>query len=145
MTTPIIVDVEGAMVAWIKGVAGLTGAGNPLPNGIHFGARSPSRGCWANVQVLAPRNPDDVSDLARVSFSVKAVGSGADQGPRWAAQRAANALARVVGNVHAPVVVTTKMGDVITIWGTGELAGPTWAGDGDGEATYLVDITVRLT
>jgi hypothetical protein len=137
-----LVDVDGAVRAWVNGIPGLTGVGNPLPNGVHFGARSPSQGAWAELRGVVTRQPSDVADIPRYSVAVKAVGSKQDSGAYYAASRAALALARAVVEKHGVGVVTTARGDLVRIVGTGDANGPTYLGNEGGEETFLLDFAI---
>ena len=138
-----VVDVEGAMRAYLQAYPGLTGIGNPITNGIHMAdVRSPGQGTIAQQTLLSPRSTDDTSDDARLSYRVRAVGSenGTRQVAEYAARRLATALHALSGT---EVDVTTKRGDRIRLLVAGNVQGPTWGGDLGGEAHYLVDVTVR--
>jgi hypothetical protein len=136
----VVVDVEGAVRAYVNSLTSLVGPGNPLPNGVHFGARSPSAGAWAEMTGVSARQLDDVADWPRVALAVKAVGSSVDGGARQASARAAVALARALGEFHGPpVVVTTKAGDLVRVIAVGDVQGPVYSANQGGEETYTVD------
>jgi hypothetical protein len=134
-----IVDQEGAVLAYLNGYPGLTGPGNPVPNGFHLGKpRSPASGAIGGLQVSGPRTLDDISDTARVQILVKAVGSegGARSAAEFGCRKAAEAIRALTG---AAVVVTTRRGELVKFLVAGDSQGPTFTGDIGGEATYQFD------
>lgn len=139
-----VCDVAGAVRVYCNTYPGLTGAGNPLASGVHLGrVRSPAKGAVASLRVLTPRELTDISDDARVSFAVTAVGS--ERGARETAEYAARALARALLQLanDGPVDVTTRRGETVRLLVAGDVAGPSEGGDLGGEFTMLVDATVR--
>lgn len=133
------VDQEGAMLAYLNGYPGLTGPGNPVANGFHLGkVRSPSNGAVGGLQVSGARTLDDISDTARVQIVVKAVGSeaGARSAAEYGCRKTAEAVRALSG---APVVVTTRRGELVKLLVAGDSQGPTFTGDVGGEATYTFD------
>lgn len=142
MSAVSLVDIDGAIRAWVNSIPGLTGAGNPLVNGAHFGARSPSQGAWAELRGVVTRQPSDVADIPRYAIAIKAVGSKQDSGAYYAASKAALALARAVIEKHGVGIVTTARGEQVRIIGTGDANGPTYAGNEGGEETWLIDFAI---
>lgn len=135
------VDVEGAVRAYVNSYPGLTGAGAPLPSGVHLGKRrSPSKGAAADMEVIAPVTLDDTTHTARVAFRVRAVGS--EDGARYQAGFACRKLAEAVRALSGrSVVVTTGMGEQVRLLVAADSAGPSFGGDLGGEAAYLFDAT----
>jgi len=137
------VDAEAAIRVWANSRPGLTGLGNPLPNGVRLNApRSSSDGATAVLTLVSPRRADDVTDDARASFRVSAVGR--DGGGRLAAERAARALANELGRFAGSVVVVCPSGDRVKIVAAGDVQGPILSGDLGGEVAYSLDATFRL-
>jgi hypothetical protein len=135
------VDVEGAVRVYVNTYPGLTGDGNPLANGVHIGkARSPARGAIAELEAIGPRALTDISDDARVTFRVHAVGS--ERGAREVAEYAARKLAEAVLALSgAQVAVQTRQGEWVRLIVAGRSAGPTFTGDVNGRCTYTFDAT----
>ena len=135
------VDVEGAVRAYVNAYPGLTGAGNPLPSGVHLRkGRSPSKGAVADMELIPPVTIDDATHTARISFRVRAIGS--EDGARYQAMNACRRLAEAVLALSGlPAVVTTGMGEHVRLIVAGQSAGPTFGGDQGGESTYIFDAT----
>ena len=138
-----VVDVEGAMRAYLHAYPGLVGLGNPITNGIHISdVRSPAKGVIVQQTLISPRSTDDTTDDARLSYRVRAVGG--ERAPREVAEYAARRLATALHALSGTEVdVTTKRGERVRLLIAGGIQGPTWGGDLGGEAHYLVDVTVR--
>lgn len=135
------VDVEGAVRAYLTGVPGLCGAGNPVRAGFHLGnPRSPSAGVIGGIEVGTPRTVDDTVDTARVTVRLRAVGS--EDGARGTCETAARATANALNALNGVgAVVTTARGDAVRVV-TVQAGGPAIVGDVGGEVTYAVDATV---
>jgi hypothetical protein len=137
--TTTYTDAEGTIVAWASAHPELTGRGNPLAAGLHLNeVRSPGEGAIGYLEIV-DRSADDVSDTPRISVVIVSKSRGV-------AEVAARAYASALDNLieEAPVV-TTSRGDRAKIWGAGDVAGPTYAGDFGGEHAYRVDATFVLT
>lgn len=138
-SAPVFADAEGALIAWAAGHPYLTGKGNPLAHGLHVTElRSPAEGAVGYVEVL-DRSADEVSDSARVSVMIVAKSRGVAE---LAARVYADAVSKLTG--YAPTV-TTGRGELVQIWGAGDMAGPAYSGDFGGEHAYRVDATFVLT
>ena len=137
-----VVDVEGAMRAWINAYPGLCGRGNPLTNGVHIAdVRSPSSGAIAQQTLTPGGRIDDITHTARMSWEIRAVGS--EEGARLAAGRAARALAQALLTLSgAAVTVTTKAGELVRILVVDNVQGPAMSGESGGQVRYAVDATV---
>lgn len=139
-----VVDGAGALRAWVNTRPGLTGKGNPLPNGVHLSeVRAPASGPIASCVEIAPRDVDEAWDDVRLSFAVKSVGS--EEGARRSAEAAARALANAVttGLRGNPAVVTLPSGDVVRVLIAHSPQGPTMTGNVGGQVTYTFDATFR--
>jgi hypothetical protein len=140
--TVVVVDVDGALRAWINAMTSLVGNGNPLANGVHHGARSPSQGSWAELRGPTTRQLSDVADQPRVALAVKAAGSKVDGGAYALAERAARSLAKAIGDQYGIGTVTTARGELVKLISVTDLQGPVYAGEEGGEQTFLVDFIV---
>ena len=137
-----VTDVRGAVRSYLTAYPGLTGAGNPLAAGVHLGrVRSPSKGAIAGVEV-GRRDLSDISDDARLTFRISAVGG--EQGPLELVDYAAGALIRaIVALQDGQQVVQTRRGEWVRLLIAGDVAGPTDAGDYGGEISVVVDALFR--
>lgn len=133
------VDAEGILKLWLVGLESLTGAGNPLPDGVHLvRLRAPYTAAWALLSVVGGDDdwiPDAPSHRARISASV--------YGPT---RLAANTAAVAYANTLRQIPRTRPMID-----GTGRqlvnvasISGPLYIPDGEDER-YLVDADVYIT
>lgn len=138
-----LVDVEGAVRSWLTGYPGLTGAGGALVAGVHLGQpRSPAKGAVAGMTLVGPRSLSDVSDDARVSFRVQAVGS--ERGVRELVGSAMRALIRAVLALQdGGRVVQTRRGDWVRLLVAGDTTGPIDGGDYGGEYSQVFDALFR--
>lgn len=136
-----LVNIEGAVLAYLKAYPGLTGPAGPLSGGIHMSApKIPSTGAIGHLGSVVFRRVDDIVDTASVTFDVQAVGG--EQRAREVAETGARALAMACRALTgAQVVVQTRGGDWVRLLVAGDSTGPTFTGEAGGQAVYSLTCT----
>ena len=95
------------------------------------------------MTLVGPRSLTDISDDARISFRVKAVGG--ELGPRELVGAAMRALIRAVLSLQdaGSQLVQTRRSDIVRLLVAGDTSGPIDGGDYGGEYSQVFDATFR--
>lgn len=141
VTNVEVVDIEGAVLAYLRSYPGLTGPTDPLSGGVHMSApKIPSTGAIGHLGSVVQRRVDDIVDTCVLTFTVQATGG--EQRAREVAEAGARALAMACRALTgAQVVVQTRRGDWVRLLIAGDSTGPTFTGEAGGQAVYSLTCT----